>query len=311
MNKEEVFQFLIEHSKHYCQEKLFIKKFPEYYQDLSTWVFPSDFKFQQKIYHYFHNDPELKLGVCPVCGNRCTLMSFIKGYSKHCSYDCEANDINEKNRKKETCKKKYGVDHYVQCNEFKKKAQETALEKFGVLYYAQTKECHQKMKETCLNRYGVENYAQTDECKRIVKEKMFKTKRKNKTFTTSKIEDDISSWLTHHSIRYIRQYKSDKYPYLCDFYLSDYDLYIEIQGNWTHGHHPFDKNNDDDICTLSLWEEKSKTSKYYRNTIDVWTIRDVRKRETAKNNGLNYLEIFSTDLNYCVEQILNRLKSGA
>ena len=51
MNKEEVFQFLKEHSKQYCQEKLFIKKFPEYYQDLSTWYFPEDFTFQQKLYH--------------------------------------------------------------------------------------------------------------------------------------------------------------------------------------------------------------------------------------------------------------------
>ena len=59
MNKEEVFQFLKEHSKQYCREKLFIKKFPEYYQDLSTWYFPEDFTFQQKLYHYFHNDPDL------------------------------------------------------------------------------------------------------------------------------------------------------------------------------------------------------------------------------------------------------------
>jgi hypothetical protein len=100
------------------------------------------------------------------------------------------------------------------------------------------------------------------------------------------------------------------YPYNCDFYLPDYDLYIEIQGNWTHGTHPFDVNNIDDINKLEILKEKSKTSVFYKTAINIWTVRDVKKRETARNNNLNYLEIFSIDFNYCVEQILNKIKSG-
>ena len=61
MKKEDVFKFLMEHSKHYYKEKNFKKNFFEFYQDLLKWSFPEDFKFSQKLYHYFHEDWEKHL----------------------------------------------------------------------------------------------------------------------------------------------------------------------------------------------------------------------------------------------------------
>ena len=58
---------------------------------------------------------------------------------------------------------------------------------------------------------------------------------------------------------------------------------------------PFDANDAACQTQLSDWIEKSKTSKYYKNAIEVWTRRDVKKRETAKANNINYLEVFSND----------------
>ena len=46
------------------RELLFKKRFPSHYAIISSWVFPSDFKFTQKIYHYIHNDVDLNLGIC-------------------------------------------------------------------------------------------------------------------------------------------------------------------------------------------------------------------------------------------------------
>lgn len=97
--------------------------------------------------------------------------------------------------------------------------------------------------------------------------------------------------MKNNNIKFIRQYKSSQYPFACDFYLTDYDTYIEIQGLWTHGGHPFDKNNQNDIDKLNFW--KSKKSEYYKDAIKTWTIRDVQKRNIAKNNNLNYYEFFS------------------
>ena len=90
----------------------------------------------------------------------------------------------------------------------------------------------------------------------------------------------------------IRQYKSEKYPFHCDFYIKSQDLYIECNFHWTHGEHPFNKNNEEDIKKLNEWIEKSKTSKYYKNAVYVWTNLDVRKLTTLKNNHLNYQFIY-------------------
>ena len=110
--KEEVFQFLKEHSKPYCKEDKFKNKFQDFYNDLISWDFPENFTFQQKLYHYFMNDPDLKLGLCPTCGNRCKLNSFNKGYYLHCSRKCQNSDEQFKEKIKQTNFKKYGKEYF-------------------------------------------------------------------------------------------------------------------------------------------------------------------------------------------------------
>ena len=91
----------------------------------------------------------------------------------------------------------------------------------------------------------------------------------------------------------LRQYKSEKYPFSCDFYIPDKDLYIEYNGTWTHGKHLFDSTNKDDIYKLNEWKEKSKKSKYYKKAIYTWADLDVRKNNIAKQNNLNYLSFYN------------------
>ena len=74
---------------------------------------------------------------------------------------------------------------------------------------------------------------------------------------------------------------------------------MEIQGTWTHGHHPFNPDDKKDIELLEIMQ--SKHTKYYNNAIDVWTMKDPLKRETAKKNNLNWVEVFSCDLNDVIE----------
>jgi len=214
-----------------------------------------------------------------------------------------------KNKIKETCLDRYGVDRPLQSKEIREKTKQTCLDKYGVKNPFQSNDFKEKYKETCLDKYGVENYTQTEEFKRkfddrewvkSVSEKCYQTKKENNSFSSSKIEDQLKEYFDLNNIKYIPQYKSDKYPFSCDFYFPDRDLYVEIQGSWTHGHHPF-TGSEEDMNTLRMWE--SKGTKYYENAIDVWTIRDVKKRETAKKNNLNYLEIFSCDLDECIYKI--------
>ena len=143
--------------------------------------------------------------------------------------------------------------------------------------------------------------------------KAYDTRKKNGTLNISTIEQNISQYLKDLNINYISQYKSEKYPFHCDFYFPDYDLYVEIQAHWTHGKHPFDSLNKNDIELLNKWKTKcgirnNGQVNQYVNGVNVWTHRDPLKRETAKNNNLNYLEIFSINVDECLNQIITKIK---
>ena len=106
-------------------------------------------------------------------------------------------------------------------------------------------------------------------------------------------------------------YNKELYPFNCDFYINSLKIFIEIQGNWTHGFHPFNVSNKDDIRRLNYLKEKAKHSKYYLSAIKIWTIKDVEKRTTAQNNNIKLIEIFVNSLeelkNY-IEKIKDELK---
>ena len=81
---------------------------------------------------------------------------------------------------------------------------------------------------------------------------------------------------------------SDKrYPFNCDFYIKSLDLFIELNSHYSHHTHWFDPNDADDLLRqkniLTYGKKRSK------DLLRVWCSTDVQKRETAKNNGLNYL----------------------
>ena len=91
----------------------------------------------------------------------------------------------------------------------------------------------------------------------------------------SRDEDYFAEELTKLNIKFKTQYKSDKYPFMCDFYLSDYDIYIELNIYWSHNNHFFDINDENDINTLIKWQQKSQEGhKQYTNAIIVWTKKD-------------------------------------
>ena len=194
---------------------------------------------------------------------------------------------------------RYGVEYAIQSDIIKDKFKQTNLERYGVEYPMQYNATKEKSKQTCLRKYGYNYYTQTPE----FQNKINKTKRKNHTFNSSTIEEEFASYLDYNNIIYKRQCKSSEYPFNCDFYIPQYDLYIEIQACWTHGGHPYIEEKDSK--QLEYW--KSKQTKFYDDAIKTWSIRDVKKREIAKTNKLNYLEIFSNDINdaiNCFQQFL-------
>ena len=92
--------------------------------------------------------------------------------------------------------------------------------------------------------YGVDNAFQVKEVidkLKAIKDTMQlhrdKTRKLNGTFKTSKQEDKVYEILCEKFTKddIVRQYKSNKYPFSCDFYIKSLDLYIECNFSWTHG----------------------------------------------------------------------------
>lgn len=197
--------------------------------------------------------------------------------------------------------RKTQTEHYGRMywgsEEEQKKSKETKLKRYGTETYNNMN----KNKESCLIRYGVESYLQSDERKQRQNEfntKTINTKKKNKTYTTSTSESIIYNKLYHYFNKIICQYKSDKYPFACDFYIPEIDMYIEYNGHYTHHTHPFNENDINDINELNNLITLNKNhitpgNNLYNTKINVWTIVDVQKRKIAKENNLNFKEFYS------------------
>ena len=200
----------------------------------------------------------------------------------------------EKARK--TMIERYGVKATLQSNELFDKVKKTKLERYGDSHYIN----RDKVRKTMIERYGVENPYQIQSIRdRIDYSKIIETKKKNHTFNSSKEEDKMYELLKtiypYYTI--IRSYEDERYKnpdngnkFVCDFYIKELDLFIELNGHYTHGKHPFDENNEKDIALLN--EYKNKTAQSYKIIAEVWGRRDVLKRSVAKQNNLNYLVIY-------------------
>lgn len=214
---------------------------------------------------------------------------------------------------KETCLKKYGVEYYIVSEDAKIKRKNTLIKHYNVDVPLKNKDILEKQKKTMLEKYGYDNNFKDPKLieklkSKEIREQQWETKKKNGTTNTSKIEEQFAEYLTNNNYKFERNYAKDKrYPYHADFYLKEFDLFIEIQGSWTHGGHPYNALNEND--QKRLLEMKSKNSSYYSSAIRSWTIRDVEKRECAKYNNLNYLEIFSCDLNECIQLFEQKLNN--
>ena len=150
-------------------------------------------------------------------------------------------------------------------------------------------EIREKYTKTLLQNYGVTNPLKNKE----IYQKHIDTMKKNNSYTTSKDEEIIYKELLekYGYKNVIRQYKDKRYPFLCDFYIPSEDLFIEVNRHPSHGTHPFDKENPEDLKLLE--KLKQDNSRWSQMIIDVWTKRDVNKLNIARKNKLNYKVIYS------------------
>lgn len=147
------------------------------------------------------------------------------------------------------------------------------------------------------------------------KKKHYESCKKSQRFGTSKAEDKVYNWLIELNYNVERFVRHQEFPYNVDFYLPDYNVYIEYQGSQYH-HGSAYLGTKDDLKEIEELQQKDKerikitNEKYsqYQGMINIWAGLDVRKRNYAKEHNINYLEIYSCnskeDLQYQISLYL-------
>lgn len=225
---------------------------------------------------------------CRLCGLQSENHKGVHGWSRE-QYEKTAKTCLERYGAKRYLDSDVGKQHIAQIKadpEFRKKMSKKIS----------SEEIQKKSQMTCIERYGVSSPMMLEE----VLEKVADAKKRNGTWSTSKPEEKMYDLLCDRFGQkdVERQYKQiDRYPFHCDFYIKSLDLFIELNATWLHGGHWFNKNNLDDIKRLNEWKELDRNGKhFYHVAIDVWTVRDVKKRQIALENQLNYLVFWDNDL---------------
>ena len=177
--------------------KEFIKRLNEVFPKVAS----DEYSVQTKmdfVINGLEDFPKCMNSKCSNTFEHRNVVSFEKGFRKHCCPQCAKDSDERKRLYAETCKKKYGVENISQYEGTKKKKEEKAFAKYGVKNVSQAQEVKDKIaatnierygaktflaseegivkrKETCFERYGVDSFSKTP----MHTEKMKATNRKN------------------------------------------------------------------------------------------------------------------------------------
>jgi len=224
-----------------------------------------------------------------------------------------ATSFNNHEKQKATMLSRYGIESALCKSEFRDKGANTKEKRYGSSTYNNptktTLTCeerygigngrnYKKAEKTMESRYGVKTYLLSEEVNAIrnnetVQRKIQETKRIRHTFRASSLEEECYHILmgVFGKEDVVRQYKSAKYPYLCDFYIPSKDLYIEFNGHWSHGKHAFDNGNKEDLQIADKW--RTRGTRFYLKALWVWTEYDVEKRKIASREKINRKEFWT------------------
>jgi hypothetical protein len=254
--------------------------------------------FKETIYRIKHNC-EVR-PKCKTCGND---VEFIGKnnilFRQYCCNRCSGINKDTINKKQQSDKEKHcGILGWNISSENKVNSRKnTLISKYGNWENACI-ELEKLRQNSVYKKYGVKSLMDLEE----VKTKRIKTIKENYSYNNSIEENKAFNILTDFfgKDNVIRQYCSKKYPWACDFYIVDIDLYIECHFSHFHNYKPYTGDNDD-LNEIELLKQKStniKNKKHvlktqYDNIIYTWTNLDVRKRNKAIENKLNYMEFYN------------------
>lgn len=114
---------------------------------------------EKEFHSYYRSHEKSNLDCCSKCINQKISITIEEIYG--CAAYFQTDDF--KNKSRNTCIKKYGVEYAGQLESARAKMEETNLKKYGCRHPMNNEEIQNKVKNTCMERYGVENPFQSKE----------------------------------------------------------------------------------------------------------------------------------------------------
>lgn len=276
---------------------LFRNKERTYLIDELRVLFPNADSDLERVYWLVYNLTGVP--TCPTCGKKVPFTASKSvneyGYNTHCCHKCGTTDPHHQDAIKQTKLIRYGNSNWNN----PEKATYTCKQKYGGNGIRGDRN---KAKQTLLDRYGVEYYTKSEQINSMrnnaeIQEKIQNTKRQNKTFNSSKPEEEYYKYLCtkYGKENVIQQYKDNiRYPFNCDFYIKSEDLFIELNLFPTHGKEPFNAENKEHKALLE--QCKINPHSWIEEQLPlIWAGTDVLKYETARRNKLNYKRLYNIE----------------
>lgn len=201
---------------------------------------------------------------CPICGS---ISKFNGGeYNLTCG-KCNYNAYPEKKEKsKQTCLEKYGVENPFSSKEIRKKSKQTCLEKYGTTVANQfsTKEAKQKYEQHCLEKYGTKNAGQSKEAKNKRKQTM------------------LDKYGVEHNFQLLDGSKHSK-----EIWDKNHDDIIQKRQQTC-----LEKFGVKEICQSQYFKDKSKQTKFERyNDENYINLDKIKQTKLERYNDCNYHNI--------------------
>ena len=171
------------------------------------------------------------------------------------------------------------------------KIQATKLERYGDAYYTNKEKYYE----------AISHRTAEDRCK--IRMKYMETMRKrgklglNVSEWEQSLVDRIREVFPEYTI--VQQYKEERYPYLCDCYIKELDLFIEFNGSFYHNYKPFVES----IEMIEEYDDMVARSELLENIANKWRYIDPEKRRIAEMNNLNFIEYWEDSTEDIVELI--------
>ena len=158
------------------RKKYLIDNYIDVYNDIILYSKKYNFEdllFKEQVYHFLHDIKYIVLCSMDGCNNIVKFKNSTKGYYEYCSNVCVGLEKKIKEKRKETCLKKYGTKTPSESDEIKIKIKKTNIKKYGFNSPLQNIEIKQKSLDTLNQNYGVLSPLNSD----IILEKIKKTKK--------------------------------------------------------------------------------------------------------------------------------------